>query len=122
LNGLFTTRSADWILVEGEGLVGEAYAKQAVIFAKDLQSARKEDIISSVQLGSTMFLRHDLAKEYGIHSALFLPTPAGVYEVGSVQLVESRAGLFHESFRTAFAGAKDATQMLACLWASANSV
>merc|ERR1719436_1827618 len=38
LKGLYTTRSAGYTFAPGEGLVGQAFADQAVLFIKDLQS------------------------------------------------------------------------------------
>merc|ERR1712217_987346 len=85
---------------KADGLVGEAFDKQAVIFAKDLQSLKQDDIIMSMQTGSAVpFLRRDIAQEFGIHSAVFLPTPEGVLEVGSTEMVGSLDEFLSEEWR-----------------------
>merc|ERR1740123_1670678 len=40
------------------------------------------------------FLRSDLAKDFGVHSAIFLPLPSGVLEVGSAAVLPSIPSYF----------------------------
>merc|ERR1711933_558243 len=37
LKGLYTLNSKAWTFAEGEGLIGKAFAEQAVLFVEDLQ-------------------------------------------------------------------------------------
>mmetsp|Transcript_39259 Transcript_39259/g.83633 ORF Transcript_39259/g.83633 Transcript_39259/m.83633 type:complete len:104 (-) Transcript_39259:56-367(-) len=72
----------------GEGLVGKAFANQQIVFSEDLQALAQTELMDAITLGDhTGFFRTDLAKEYGIHSAIFMPTANGVLEVGSTQQV-----------------------------------
>jgi len=112
LKGLYTTKSIAYTFTVGEGLVGEAFAKQAVIFAKDLQSFRQEDMMP---FKPEAFQRADDAKEFGINSAAFLPSADGVIEIGSTQQVDSLQQLFTESTWAAIAGKTHAEDMLSAL-------
>jgi hypothetical protein len=72
LKGLYTADSARHVFVPGEGLIGRAFKERKDIFVDDVQ------IVHPME-----YARVDLAKEYGIHSAMFLPFTEGVIEVGS---------------------------------------
>jgi hypothetical protein len=116
LKGLYTTKSAAYTFAVGEGLVGEAFAKQVVTFAKDLQSLRQEDIMTALQTGATeAYQRIDIAQEFGIHSAVFLPSADGVLEIGSTQQVESLEFLLTTSTWTAIAGKTLAADIVSAL-------
>merc|ERR1711933_591322 len=74
----------------GEGVVGRTFAEQKMLFIKDLQEITPDEIKASMQTGSNVaFLRAEIAREFGIHSVLFLPSESGVWEVGSIQTVDS---------------------------------
>jgi len=121
LKGLYTSESRGLSFAKGDGLVGEAFDKQAVIFARDLQSLRQDDIITSMQTGVTVpFLRRDIAENFGIHSAVFLPMPEGVLEVGSVEMMGSFEEFLSEKSRAAIAGKTQAADILSALTASAD--
>lgn len=95
LNGLYTTESTTFTFEIGQGFVGKAFAAQQLLFVKDLQATEEEDIKDAISSWyGAEFLRAALAEKYGIRSALFLPSPAGVFEVGAT----SRAGSLEEFF------------------------
>jgi len=94
LDGLYTNESSTYIFVPGQGMVGKAFEKQEVIFCEDLQTLSSNEIIDSVSLADhTAFIRADLAKKFGIHSAVFMPVASGVFEVGSTQKVAALSEL-----------------------------
>jgi hypothetical protein len=85
LNGLYTERSQGYFFDIGQGVVGQVFAKQEPLFVPDLQALDMESVKDAVQSGNgTEFLRASLAKEFDLHSAIFLPVPDGVLEVGSL--------------------------------------
>jgi len=116
LKGLYTTQSSTFTFEKGSGLVGEAFDKQSVIFAKDLQSLPPEDVTTAMQTGvNTVYLRRDIAEQFGIHSAFFLPTSDGVLEVGSTKMLGSLEEFFGETARKAIAGKTAAADILSAL-------
>mmetsp|Transcript_71339 Transcript_71339/g.231058 ORF Transcript_71339/g.231058 Transcript_71339/m.231058 type:complete len:345 (-) Transcript_71339:60-1094(-) len=95
LKGFYTTESTSYTFDVGQGLVGKAFKQQKPVFVKDLQDVDTEsvmDILTYRDMGA--FLRNDLAKKYGIRSAIFLPSQAGVLEVGSRATMESLPAYF----------------------------
>jgi len=95
LDSLYTKRSQNFEFQAGEGLVGRAFAKQEVLFVKDLQEVDAESMKDSIQHGDTTpFKRADLAKEFDLHSAMFLPSQNGVLEVGSAAFLTSLPRFF----------------------------
>jgi len=103
LQGLYTSESSTYTFLPGEGLVGKAFANQQMLFSGDLQALAPDDIKDAMFCGdSTVYLRVDLAKKFGIHSAVFMPTADGVLEVGSTQKVASVSDFL--------SGAKDVLQ------------
>mmetsp|Transcript_9276 Transcript_9276/g.20633 ORF Transcript_9276/g.20633 Transcript_9276/m.20633 type:complete len:423 (+) Transcript_9276:61-1329(+) len=88
--GLYTTHSASYEFMPGRGLVGQAFSRQEVIFVQNLQKMTPEGIAESFNgWDSTEFLRMGFAEEFGIHSAVFIPYPGGVIEIGSTNEVET---------------------------------
>jgi len=120
LKGLYTTSSKASIFAHGEGLVGKAFAEQAVLFIKDLQMVTPDEAQGSFQTGSSFsFLRAAIAKDFGIHSAMFLPSPEGVLEVGSIQVAENLQAFLSEPAAAAIAGKGEAPEVLLALEALA---
>jgi len=116
LKGLYTLDSKAWTFADGEGLIGKAFAEQAVLFVEDLQALTPDDIQGSIQTGSNLvFLRAALAREFGIRSAMFLPSPDGVLEVGSIQPAESLQAFLSEAAAAAIAGKGEASEVLGAL-------
>merc|ERR1712039_944626 len=111
LKGLYTLNSKAWTFAEGEGLIGKAFAEQAVLFVEDLQALTPDDIQGS----NLVFLRAALAREFGIRSAMFLPSPDGVLEVGSIQPAESLQAFLSEAAAAAIAGKGEASEVLGAL-------
>jgi hypothetical protein len=98
LENLFTSKSAKYTFAPGEGLVGKTFASQKKLFVEDLQELGVEDMKNMVALSEgAAFLRADIAKEFGIHSAIFVPTTNGVLEAGSTQKLASELELFKSS-------------------------
>mmetsp|Transcript_5367 Transcript_5367/g.11847 ORF Transcript_5367/g.11847 Transcript_5367/m.11847 type:complete len:331 (+) Transcript_5367:61-1053(+) len=98
LHGLYTTKSSMYTFMPGEGLVGKAFANQQMLFWKDMQAIDLDDVMDAMTLGTcTGFVRADLAEEFGIHSAVFMPTANGVFEVGSTQQVACARELLSEA-------------------------
>jgi potassium/sodium efflux P-type ATPase len=92
LENLFTTKSAQYTFAPGEGLVGKTFLNQKQLFVEDLQElgvGNMEKVVAATQ--SAAFLRANLAKHYGIHSAIFVPTTNGVLEAGSTKKLNSEA-------------------------------
>lgn len=90
LNGAYTKQSVGFTFPVGEGVIGRTFSEQKMLFIKDVQVMTPEEIKASMQTGSNVaFLRADIAREYGIHSVLFLPSADCVWEVGSIQTVDS---------------------------------
>ena len=115
LQGYYTAESATFTFAPGEGLVGRAFADQALIFAQDLQT-HSGDAAADYQDGwRPYFLRAEIARNYGIHSAVFLPTADGVVEVGSTQEACCLQDLFSEPARAAIAGKTEASDLLSAL-------
>jgi len=86
--GLYTTKSTRFKFGLGEGVVGTVFQQKKVVFRSDLQDLTSEGIAESMKGWDTVeFARADLAKQYGICSAVFLPTAAGVFEFGSTEKV-----------------------------------
>mmetsp|Transcript_29302 Transcript_29302/g.51284 ORF Transcript_29302/g.51284 Transcript_29302/m.51284 type:complete len:349 (-) Transcript_29302:265-1311(-) len=85
LKGLYTTGSEHYKFSPGEGAVGKAFTEQKPIFIEDLQNHLQEAVHNAISGESIHFLRCKLAKEYDIRSAIFLPLPEGVIEIGSTQ-------------------------------------
>ncbi|CAE7698767.1 Kidins220 [Symbiodinium sp. CCMP2592] len=82
LKRLFTTESTKYTFQPGEGLVGQVFQQQKSTFVPDLQRLTEEEVRDSMFGGSSfVFKRTALAVEYGIHSAIFVPTKTGVIEV-----------------------------------------
>lgn len=120
LKGLYTLSSKAWTFARGEGLVGKAFAEQAVIFVKDLQKVTPDEAQGSFETGSSVpFLRAALAEEFGIHSAIFLASPEGVLEVGSIQFAESMQTFLSEAAAAAIGGKEEASEVLGALHALA---
>jgi len=98
LKGLYTAKSSTYTFMPGEGLVGKAFANQQMLFWKDMQAIDLDDVMDAMTLGTcTGFVRADLAEEFGIHSAVFMPTANGVFEVGSTQQVACARELLSEA-------------------------
>uniref|UniRef100_A0A6U6IJF1 Uncharacterized protein n=1 Tax=Zooxanthella nutricula TaxID=1333877 RepID=A0A6U6IJF1_9DINO len=90
LDGLYTTGSSMYGFPIGQGLVGKTFAKQKALFVKDLQTLNEESVKDSQRYGDgTEFWRAQLAKDFDIHSAIFLPLPSGVLEIGSCAVMAS---------------------------------
>ena len=88
LRRLFTTESTTYTFNPGEGLVGQVFQQQQTVFVKDLQKLSEEDVRDMMFSGAAFnFKRAALANECGIHSSLFVPTKAGVIEVGAMLVV-----------------------------------
>jgi len=103
LKSLYTTHSSSYSFMPGEGLVGKAFSDMKMIFAQDLQALPEEAVQAAMFGGDTTeFKRVDLAKEYGIHSAVFLPVAGGVLEIGSTHKVASAFDFLSETVLTAF--------------------
>jgi hypothetical protein len=88
LQGLYTTESIGYTFGPGEGLVGAAFATQQMSFLRDLSTVSPEEVMAAFNGATTLFMRKQAAIDYGIHSALFLPSADGVLEVGSTQTSE----------------------------------
>jgi len=85
LKRLFTTESTNYTFQPGEGLVGQAFQQQKATFVPDLQRLTEDEVRASMFGGSSfVFKRTALAVEYGIHSAICVPTKTGVIEVGAM--------------------------------------
>merc|ERR1712007_416586 len=85
LKGLYTTRSVGYSFMPGEGVVGKVFSDQKMLFVPDLQALSEEEVRDAMFSGErAAFARIDLAKEFDIHSAVYLPQANGVIEVGSV--------------------------------------
>jgi hypothetical protein len=98
LENLFTSKSAKYTFAPGEGLVGKTFASQKKLFVEDLQDLGVEDMKNMVALSEgAAFLRAGIAKEFGIHSAIFVPTTNGVLEAGSTQKLASELEFFKSS-------------------------
>jgi len=90
LKGAYSTQSVGYTFPIGEGVVGSTFAEQKMLFIKDVQVITPNEIKASIQTGNNVvFLRAHMAREFGIHSVLFLPSTDGVWEVGSIQTVDS---------------------------------
>jgi hypothetical protein len=102
LKGLYTTESASHSFMPGQGLVGKAFSDQKMLFVQSLQDLSEEAVQAAMFAGDHVeFKRADLAEEFGIHSAIFVPTAKGVLEVGSTDKVVSASGLVPEAVLTA---------------------
>jgi len=98
LEGLYTTESSTATFLPGEGMVGKAFAKQQMLFSEDLQSLSSDDIMDAMACADhEVFLRADLAKKFGIHSAVFMPMANGVLEMGSTQQVANLSNLLSDA-------------------------
>ncbi|CAE7219421.1 Kidins220 [Symbiodinium microadriaticum] len=85
LKRLFTTDSKSYTFQPGEGLVGQVFQQQKATFVPDLQRLTEQQVRDSM-FGPSLWVykRTTLAAEYGIHSAMFVPTKTGVIEVGAM--------------------------------------
>lgn len=114
--GYYTAHSATYTFAEGEGLVGNAFAEQAVVFASDLQAFSSEDAKADFSRQcSIRFLRAELARQFGIHSAIFLPTPETVLELGTTQKKSCLEDMFSEPAKAAIAGKSNPSDILNAL-------
>jgi len=94
LKNLYTTRSKKFTFAPGQGYVGKAFSKQQPIFVGDVSSITYDTVAEADQ---QEFLRIDLAKEFGIQSAAFIPSANGVIEVGSSNVAASMKDLIMDS-------------------------
>mmetsp|Transcript_21267 Transcript_21267/g.48866 ORF Transcript_21267/g.48866 Transcript_21267/m.48866 type:complete len:341 (-) Transcript_21267:255-1277(-) len=86
MEGLYTTKSVDFTFKIGEGLVGKVFEEQQVTFVKDLQKLTTKQVRDAMFEGKEfIFKRTALARDFDLHSAVFVPTSSGVIEVGSMQ-------------------------------------
>lgn len=84
LKGLYTTNSTTYTFRVGDGMVGKVFQDKKVVWAPDLQDLTADGVaMSMVGWDSVEFARADLAKQFGIRSAVFVPTEKGVLEFGS---------------------------------------
>jgi hypothetical protein len=101
LHGLYTTQSSTYTFRSGEGFVGTAFANQQILFSEDLQTQSVTEMMDAISLGDHAgFMRTELAEEFGIRSAVFMPTGCGVIEVGSTQQVKSARALLSGAVST----------------------
>merc|ERR1711920_848032 len=101
LNGLYTERSQGYYFDVGQGVVGKVFAKQEALFVSDLQALDMESVKDAMQSGNgTEFLRASLAKEFDLRSAVFLPVPDGVLEVGSLARMTALPQYFEQYVST----------------------
>mmetsp|Transcript_16971 Transcript_16971/g.35448 ORF Transcript_16971/g.35448 Transcript_16971/m.35448 type:complete len:345 (-) Transcript_16971:22-1056(-) len=120
LKGLYTERSIDCTFAKGEGIVGAAFAAQAVVFIRDLRTVTSEEVKDCMQTGIPVaFLRAALAQEFGIHSAIFLPSADGVLEVGSTQTFDDLQSFLYRPAAAAIAGKSTAADIFDSLKALA---
>jgi len=122
LKGAYTAKSVGYMFARGEGLVGKAFSEQAVLFVEDVQTVSQDEVKASMQtwISGVGFLRADLAREFGIRSVLFLPSPDGVMEVGSIQTVEDLGTFLSEPAAKAISGKTEAAEILGALKALAR--
>jgi hypothetical protein len=119
LTSLYTERSQGYFFDVGQGIVGKVFAKQEPLFVPDLQALDKESVMDALQGGnSTEFLRATLAKEFDLHSAIFLPLPTGVLEVGSVAFMTTLPPYFAQYAGTSTPPVADTLPALPTLRAS----
>eukprot|EP00931_Biecheleriopsis_adriatica_P084416 TRINITY_DN5824_c0_g1_i3.p1 TRINITY_DN5824_c0_g1~~TRINITY_DN5824_c0_g1_i3.p1 ORF type:complete len:237 (-),score=37.88 TRINITY_DN5824_c0_g1_i3:10-690(-) len=93
LQGLYTEDSAGWKFSPGEGLVGKVFSEQRPLFIRDLQDMPEDTAADVMHPQSLGFKRLDLAKKYGIHSAMFIALPDGVIELGATHIFEQQDSL-----------------------------
>lgn len=90
LEGLYTTQSTKFNFGIGQGLVGQVFQQKTLLFARDVQDLTFDGIAAAIQgWDSLEFARADLAKDYNICSAVFMPTATGVLEFGSTSKASS---------------------------------
>uniref|UniRef100_A0A7S4R6K5 Transcription factor MYC/MYB N-terminal domain-containing protein n=1 Tax=Alexandrium monilatum TaxID=311494 RepID=A0A7S4R6K5_9DINO len=105
LGGLYTTESAAYTFAVGEGFVGKVFQAQEALFVRDLQEPDPEGVKDAIQSwGGAEFMRSSLAEKYGIRSALFIPSPSGVLEVGSSVVAPSAKEFFAEGAAEVLSG------------------
>mmetsp|Transcript_66172 Transcript_66172/g.158278 ORF Transcript_66172/g.158278 Transcript_66172/m.158278 type:complete len:326 (+) Transcript_66172:90-1067(+) len=98
LKGLYTTVSAAMVFQKGEGLVGKVFEKQEVTFSKSLQVLHEDEVRDAMFGGDAfLFKRTQLAKDFGIHSAILIPTATSVVEIGAMQEVSGPEKILSES-------------------------
>mmetsp|Transcript_29150 Transcript_29150/g.53196 ORF Transcript_29150/g.53196 Transcript_29150/m.53196 type:complete len:326 (-) Transcript_29150:85-1062(-) len=98
MKGLFTTASRDYNFEPGEGVVGAVFKAQRTAFLSDMQNFTPEAIMDTMFTGDVvMFKRMNIAREYDVHSAVFIPVADGVVEVGSMQELKNEAALLKEA-------------------------
>lgn len=116
LHAAFTTESMGFTFEKGEGLVGSAFANQSVLFTRDVQELTPDDVKVSMQSGNgAAFLRADVARKFGIHSVMFLPSAHGVLEVGSVKFFDDLQSFLSERAAEAVSGRTSAADILSVL-------
>jgi hypothetical protein len=120
LSAAYTTESMSFTFEYGEGLVGSAFAKQSVLFTRDVQEVSPDDVKAAMQSGNgAAFQRADVAKKFGIHSVLLLPSAHGVLEVGSVKTFDNLQAFLSERAAEAVNGKTAAADILSVLEALA---
>jgi len=67
---MYTTGSREYTVKPGQGILGKVFNDEKPKFCEDVQA-------------EGAFLRLELAKEYNIRTALFVPVKHGVFELGS---------------------------------------
>jgi len=116
LNAAYTTQSMGFTFEKGEGLVGSAFANQSVLFARDVQEVSPADVTACMQSGNgAAFLRADIARVFGIHSVLFLPSAHGVWEVGSSKTFDDLQAFLCERAAEEVSGMTAAADILSAL-------
>jgi hypothetical protein len=85
---LFTDASSRFSFQVGDGAIGKVFQDKKTIFAEDIQVLSQPAVANSI-LGGIPFARTEIAKEFGIRSAAFVPSATGVIEIGSLQKYDS---------------------------------
>merc|ERR1711920_983598 len=116
ISAAYTTQSMDLTFEKGEGLVGSAFASQSVLFVRDVQDVSPDDVMACMQSGNrAAFLRANIARVFGIHSVLLLPSAHGVLEVGSAQTFDDLQSFLSERAAEAVSGTTQTADVLSAL-------
>merc|ERR1711920_444108 len=122
--GILTHRShfnPQWRI---EGLrqrgIDAAYTSQSVLFIRDVQDVSPDDVKACMQSGDgAAFLRANIARVFGIHSVLLLPSAGGVLEVGSAKTFDDFQAFLSQPAAEAVSGTTAAADVLSALEALA---
>lgn len=99
--GLYTTNSTTYTFRVGDGMVGKVFQEKKVAFTPNLQDLTPDGMATSMMGWDSMeFARADLAKQFGIRAAVFVPTENGVLEFGSTEKVMKLPNFFGGAARS----------------------